>query len=94
MRTNLLMSNNVAELQKKKKKKKKEKKNGYYSLFLETICLENCFPDLYFEVVSVFDTEVHFLYVAKCWILFMYPVFILCLFIGELSPLMLRDIKE
>ena len=25
-------------------------------------------------VVSVFATEVHFLYVAKCWVLFTYPV--------------------
>ena len=48
--------------------------NGYYSLFLGTICLENCFPSLYSEVVFVFDTEVCFLYAAKCWVLFMYSV--------------------
>ena len=28
----------------------------------------------YSDVVVVFGTEVHFLYAAKCWILFMYPV--------------------
>ena len=28
----------------------------------------------YVSVVCVFDTEVHFLYATKCWVLFMYPV--------------------
>jgi hypothetical protein len=41
------------------------------SFFLGTICLENCFPALYSEVVSVFIPEVGFLYAAKCWVLFM-----------------------
>jgi hypothetical protein len=31
---------------------------------------------------------------AKCWVLFTYQSVILCLFIGELSPLMLWYIKE
>jgi hypothetical protein len=32
-------------------------------------------PGFYSEVVrSVFVTEVHFQYEAKCWVLFMYPV--------------------
>ena len=31
--------------------------------------MENCFLALYSEVVSVFDTEVRFLYGAKCWVL-------------------------
>jgi hypothetical protein len=42
-------------------------------LFLGTICLENYFPAFYSEVIFVFDTEVHFLYAAKCWVLFTYP---------------------
>jgi hypothetical protein len=33
------------------------------------------FPAFYSEVVSVFITEVHFLYAAKYWVLFMYPVY-------------------
>jgi hypothetical protein len=48
--------------------------NGYSSLFLGTICLEKNFPALYSVVVSVFVTEVGFLYAAKCWVLFTYPV--------------------
>ena len=31
--------------------------NGYSSLFLETICLEICFPAFHYEVVSVFFPE-------------------------------------
>jgi hypothetical protein len=53
----------------------------------------NFFPAFYFEVVFVFVTEVCFLYAAKCLFLFAYPVCYLCLFIRELSPFMLRDIK-
>jgi hypothetical protein len=51
--------------------------NSFHStgfLFLWTICLENCFPAFYSEVVSVFVIEVGFLYAAKCWVLFTYPV--------------------
>ena len=64
------------------------------SVFLGTICLENCFPTFYSEVVSVFVTEVGLLYAAKCWVLFMYVSLLVYVFWGELSPLMLRDIKE
>jgi hypothetical protein len=51
------------------------------------------FLAFYFEVVSIFVTEVYFLYAVKSWVLFTYPVS-LSLFIGELSALMLRDIKD
>jgi hypothetical protein len=44
--------------------------NGYSSLFLQTICLKNCFTAFYPEVVSVFVPEVGFLYAAICWVLF------------------------
>ena len=60
--------------------------NGYSSLFRGTICLENCFPAFYSEVVSVFDTEVHLLLHIQTVSLY--------IFIGELSSLILRDIKE
>ena len=51
------------------------------------------FPAVYSEVVTII-TEVHFLYAAKWWVLFTYPVCILCVFIGELNPLILRDMTE
>jgi hypothetical protein len=35
--------------------------------------MENCFPAFYFEVVTVFFTEVCFLHAAKFWVLFMLP---------------------
>ena len=48
------------------------------------------FPALYHEVVSVIDTEGHFLYKAQsCMVI---QSVILCLFIGELSPFVLRDV--
>ena len=47
----------------------------------------------YSEVVSVFVTEVCFLYAAKCWVCSHIQSVGLCLFIWELSPLMLRDIS-
>ena len=68
--------------------------NGYSSLVLVTICLENCFPVLYFELVSVFVTEMDFLYAVKFWALLHNHSVSLCLFIGELNPLILRDIEE
>ena len=64
------------------------------SLFLGTICLEDLFPSFYSEIVSAFVVEVCFLYAAKCWILFEYQSVNLRLFIGELSPLILRDNKD
>ena len=68
--------------------------NGYSSLFLRTICLEICFPAFYSEEVSVFVLRLVSCKqqnVGSC----LYSQSIsLCLFIGELSPLILRDIKE
>jgi hypothetical protein len=46
------------------------------------------------EVVSVFVTEVLFLCATKCCFLLCIQTVSLCLFIGELSPSMLRDIKQ
>jgi hypothetical protein len=48
--------------------------NVYSSLFIGTICLENCLLALYSEVVFVFDIEVCFLYGTICWVPFPYPV--------------------
>jgi hypothetical protein len=66
--------------------------------FLGTIFLKNCFPAIYSEVVSVFDSEVVFLYATKCWVMFIQFMVIqsviLSLFIGELRSFMLRDIKK
>jgi hypothetical protein len=42
-------------------------------LYIETICLENCFPGFYSKSMFVFVTEVRFLYEAKYGFLFMYP---------------------
>jgi hypothetical protein len=44
--------------------------NGYTTLFLG-----KKIPAFYSEVVTVFVSEVFFLYAAKCWGLFIYPVF-------------------
>ena len=68
--------------------------NGYSSLFLGTICLEICFLIYYSEIVTVFDTEMRLLYAAKCWVCLCIHSVSLCLFIRELSPFLLRDIKE
>jgi hypothetical protein len=51
-------------------------------------------PIFSFEVVSFFVTEVCFLYEAKCWSCLNVQSVSLCLFFGELSPLMLGDIKD
>ena len=58
--------------------------------------MENCFPTFYSEVVSAFVTEVRFLYAAKCWVLGSVYIssLLFYVFLGEFSPLMLRDIKE
>ena len=61
---------------------------------IETICLKICFPAFYSEVVSVFVPEVGFLYAANVRSYLHSQSFSLCLFIGELSQLILRDIKE
>jgi ABC-type branched-subunit amino acid transport system permease subunit len=52
------------------------------------------FPYFYSEIVPIFVFEVCFLFSAKCWILFAIQSVSVCLFIHELSPLILRDIKE
>ena len=44
--------------------------NGYSSLFLQTICLENCFSAFYSDVESVFLLGVGYLQVAKCCVQF------------------------
>ena len=68
---------------------------GYTSLFLQTICLENCFLAFHSEVVYVFFPEMGVSCkqqnVGSC---LCSQSVSLCLFIGELSPLILRDIKE
>ena len=46
--------------------------NGYSSFFLVNIFLKKCFSSPLIWGVSVFVTEVCFLYAAKCWVLFMY----------------------
>jgi hypothetical protein len=59
--------NSISNVYKENNKLKKlKKKDGYSSLLLWTICLEDFFSVLYSEVVSVFVTEVHFLYASKC----------------------------
>jgi hypothetical protein len=69
-------------------------KNGSSSWFLETISLENCFPSLYSEVVSVFSLMWIFCMQQTVESCFCNLSVNLCLFIGELSPLILRDDKE
>jgi hypothetical protein len=72
-------------------KQLKKKKNAYFSLFLVNF-LENCLPA--FEVVSVFVPVVGFLYAAYMGPFLCNQSVNLCLFIGDLSPLIIRDIKE
>ena len=64
--------------------------NSDSSLFLGFICLKNYFPAFCSEVVSVFVTEVHFLYAEKCWVQFTYPV---CLSISFYWGIEFIDIK-
>ena len=42
--------------------------------FLGPFAWKFFFPTFYSEIVSVFVSDMSFLYEAKCWILFMYPV--------------------
>ena len=46
--------------------------------------------------MSVFDSEVYFLYAAKLWILVTYPSILsaYAFLLGKLSPLILRDIRD
>ena len=58
-------------------------------MLLGSVCLENLFPALYSEVMSIFVAEVCFLY-GSCFLTHSVSLYFL---IGELSPLMLRDIN-
>jgi hypothetical protein len=60
--------------------------------FLGPSAYENCFPEFYSEVVSVFDTEVYFPIFSKM----LGPVSIssLLIYVFLLGPLMLRNFKE
>jgi len=60
-------------------------KNGYSSLFLGTICLENCFPAFYSEEVSVFSLRYISCVQQNAGFCLPIPSVSLCLFIGELS---------
>ena len=63
-----------------------------FQLVLGTICLGNYFPVFYSEEVSVFNTEVHFLYAPNACLCIQSVS--LYLFIGEFSPVILRDIRN
>jgi hypothetical protein len=53
------------------------------------------FSAFYSEVISIFVAEVCFLCAVQFWILFVHPYSVsLCLFIGQLSPLIMRDIND
>jgi hypothetical protein len=56
--------------------------------------MENLFPALDSEVVSVFVAEVCFLYAVDDEPYLCIHYISLCCFIGELIPLMLRDIND
>jgi hypothetical protein len=62
--------------------------------FLRPFAWKCFFPAFYSEIVSVFVTEVCFLYAEIAGLCLHIQSVILCLFIGELSRLMLRDIKD
>ena len=68
--------------------------DSYNSLLLKSVWLENLFLTFYSEVMYFFDIEVCFLNVAEGWVLFSYHFVTLCLFIGELIPMTLRDIND
>ena len=60
-----------------------------------TICLENCFPAFYSEIVSVFVTDVGFFYMEQNVGSFISIQSVsLYLFIEEFSPLILRGNKD
>ena len=52
------------------------------------------FPNPLLEVISIFEVEVCFFYTTEVCILFSCPFFSLCLFIGELRPLILSAIND
>ena len=100
----------IFKKQKQKQKQNNNKKNNNKNLLVVSwfysivewlfhvvswkYLLGNFFPDFSSEVVSVFVTKEGFLYAAKSWVLFMYPVYYSMSFIGELNPLLLRNIKD
>ena len=59
-----------------------------------TICLENCFLAFYSEVISVFSVRFVSFMKQNAGSCLHIKSFSLCLFIVELSPLILRDIKK
>jgi hypothetical protein len=59
-----------------------------------TVCLENCFPDFYSEVVSVFVPKVVSCMQKTVGSSLGSQSDSLCLFILKLIPLTLKDIKE
>jgi hypothetical protein len=61
--------------------------------FLGHLGCKTFFSVFYSEVLLAFVIEVCFLYVAKCWIVLGFPVYLLMDFIGELTLLILRHIK-
>ena len=56
--------------------------------------MENCFPAVYSEVVSVLSMRLVSCMLQNVAFCLCNQSVSLCLFIGELSPLTLRDIKE
>jgi hypothetical protein len=56
--------------------------------------LENCFPAFYSKVVPIFVLEMGFVYEAKSCSGYVASLLVYVFFIGELSPFILRDIKE
>ena len=59
-----------------------------------TIFLEDIFPDFYCEVVPVFLMEVCFYMHQSAGTCLCIKSISICLFIGEMRPLILRDIRE
>ena len=100
----------IFKKQKQKQKQNNNKKNNNKNLLVVSwfysivewlfhlvswkYLLAKFFPDFSSEVVSVFVTKEGFLYAAKSWVLFMYPVYYSMSFIGELNPLLWRNIKD
>ena len=66
-------------------------RHGYSSLFLQTICLENCFPAFHSEVASVFFREMGFCKQQKVGSCLCSQSISLCLFIGGIESI---DIKR
>ena len=67
---------------------------GHTCLFLRSVCLENLFPTLYSEQMSIFVVECVSCKQQNVGSCFRIQSLSLCLFIGELSPLILSDIND